>query len=132
MLQINFLSSLGNIVKPYVFLHWLGSLFSQKEHCYCLISINHQNAMANLVELNIVDFDGILGMYWFHACYASIDCRTQVLKFNVPNEPVIELNGSSLVPNGCFISYLKVRKFGRCYTSKIQVPSLKPHLRNNV
>lgn len=88
--------------------------------------------MVDLIELNMVNFDVIVTINWLYACYASIDCRTQVLKFNVPNEPVIELNGSSLVPNGCFISYLKVRKFGRCYTSKIQVPSLKPHLRNNV
>ena len=31
---------------------------------------------VNLVELDMLDFDVILGMYWFHSCFASIDCRT--------------------------------------------------------
>ncbi len=46
--------------------------------------------MADLVEIDMVDFDVILGMDWLHACYASIDCRTRVVKFQFPNEPVIE------------------------------------------
>ena len=44
------------------------------------LSINHENAMANLVELDMVDFNVILGMDWLHACYASLDCRTRVVK----------------------------------------------------
>ena len=66
--------------------------------------------MADLVELDIVDFDVILGMDWFHSCYALIDCRTRVYNFQIPNDPVIELTSSSSVPKGSFISYLKVRK----------------------
>ena len=49
-------------------------------------------------------------MDWLHACYASIDCRTRVVKFQIPNEPVIEWSSSSTVPRGHFISYLKARK----------------------
>ena len=66
--------------------------------------------MADLVELDMVDFDVILGMDWFHASYASIDCRIQVVKFQIPNDPVIEWASSSTVPKGHFISYLKARK----------------------
>ncbi len=58
----------------------------------------------------MVDFDVILGMDWLHACYASIDCRTRVVKFQFLNEPVIEWSSSSAVPKGHFISYLKARK----------------------
>ena len=54
------------------------------------IFINHKNTMAGLVELDIVDFDFILGMDLHHACYASIVCRTRVVKFLIPNEGVIE------------------------------------------
>ena len=43
------------------------------------------------VELDIVDFDVILAMDWLHV--ASIDCTTRVVKFNIPNEPVLELKG---------------------------------------
>lgn len=45
--------------------------------------------MANLVELDMVDFDVILGMDWLHVSYASVDCRTRVVKFQFPNELVI-------------------------------------------
>ena len=69
----------------------------------CPISINHKNTMAYLVELEMVDFDVILGMDCLHADYASIECSTQVFKFQIPNEPVIGLSSSSTVPNGHFI-----------------------------
>ena len=58
----------------------------------------------------MVDFDVILGMNWFHAYYASVDCRTRVAKFHFSNEPIIEWRSSSTVPKGRFISYLKARK----------------------
>ena len=97
-------------MNPSVFLHLLGSLFNERVYRDCVISINHKDIMANLIELDMVDFDVILGMDWLHACYASIDCRTRVVKFQIPNEPVIEWSSSSTVPKGRFISYLKVRK----------------------
>ena len=74
------------------------------------VSINHKSTMVDLIELDMVDFDFILGMDWLHACYASIDCRTRMVKFQFPSEPVIEWSSSSAVPKGRFISYLKARK----------------------
>ncbi|WMV45522.1 hypothetical protein MTR67_038907 [Solanum verrucosum] len=64
----------------------------QVERVYrdCTISINHKSTMADLVELDMVAFDIILGMDWLHACYALGDCRTRVVKFQFPNELVIE------------------------------------------
>ena len=66
--------------------------------------------MAELVELDMVDFDVILGMNWLYACYASIYCKTWVVKFEIPNDPVIECTSSSAVLKGRFISYLKAIK----------------------
>ena len=56
----------------------------------CPIFINQKNTITDLVKFEIVDFDVILDIDWLHSCYASIDCRTRVVKFQIPNEPVIE------------------------------------------
>lgn len=39
-------------------------------------SFNHKDTMADLIELDTIDFNIILGTDWLHVCYASIDCRT--------------------------------------------------------
>ena len=44
----------------------------------------------------MVDFDVILGMYLLHDYFASIDCRTRIIKFNFPNEPTLEWKGEIL------------------------------------
>ncbi|WMV07439.1 hypothetical protein MTR67_000824 [Solanum verrucosum] len=73
----------------------LESILAERVYRDCVISINHKNSMADLIELDMVDFDVILGMDWLHACYASIDCRTRVVRFQIPNEPVIEWSSNS-------------------------------------
>ena len=56
--------------------------------------------MTDQVELEMVNFDVILGMEWLHACFMSIDCRTRVVKFQIPNEIIIKWSSSSAVPKG--------------------------------
>ena len=46
--------------------------------------------MADIVELDMLDFDVILGIDSIHVCYASVDYRTRVVKFQFPNESVLE------------------------------------------
>lgn len=66
--------------------------------------------LVYLVERDKLDFNVILGMDWLHACYASIDCRTRVVKFQFPNNTMFEWKGTNYIPRGKFVSYLKARK----------------------
>lgn len=67
--------------------------------------------MADLVDLDIVDFDINLGMDWLNASYVSINFITWVVKFQFPNEPVLEWMSSWVVTKCYLIPYLKRRKF---------------------
>ena len=51
----------------------------------------------------MVDFDVISAMDWLHDCFASIDCYTRIVKFNFPNEIVLEWKGGNFIHRGCII-----------------------------
>ena len=59
----------------------------------CPISLPNRVSYVDLVELDMHDFDIILGMGWLHACFASIDCRIRVVRLNFSNEPVFKWKG---------------------------------------
>ncbi|XP_070010216.1 uncharacterized protein [Nicotiana sylvestris] len=65
---------------------------------------------ADLVELEMLVFDAIMGMDWLAACYATVDCRAKTAKFHFLGESVLEWVGNTATPRGRFISYLKARK----------------------
>lgn len=37
--------------------------------------------MDDIVKLDMVDFDILLGMDCLYACYATVDCKTRFVKF---------------------------------------------------
>ena len=57
------------------------SILAERVYHDCTISINYKDTIADLVELAMVDLDIIQGMNWLYACYASVDSRTQLVKF---------------------------------------------------
>ncbi|WMV24599.1 hypothetical protein MTR67_017984 [Solanum verrucosum] len=66
------------------------SVVAKRVYRRCPISLYHIVTLIDLVELDMIDFDIILGMDWLHSSYAFIDCRTRVVNFQFPNELVLE------------------------------------------
>ncbi|KAH0649063.1 hypothetical protein KY285_034311 [Solanum tuberosum] len=87
------------------------SIVARKVYRNCPVCILNKLLPCDLVELNMVDFDVILGMDWLHAYYSSIDCRTRKVKFRFPNEPVLEWESRDVVVKGKFISCIKAYRF---------------------
>lgn len=77
----------------------------------CVISIKYNDTMTDVIDLDMVDFDFI---FRTDMLYASIDCRTRVVKFKIPNEPFLEWKSILIALKGLFISYVKANFQGLC------------------
>ncbi|WMV25494.1 hypothetical protein MTR67_018879 [Solanum verrucosum] len=74
----------------------------------CPVSLSFRVTHIDLVELDMLDFNVILGMDWLNSCYASIDCRTRTVKFQFPNEPKSRKE-ENLCRKVGFVSCIKAR-----------------------
>ncbi|KAJ1386007.1 Zinc finger, CCHC-type [Sesbania bispinosa] len=62
-------------------------------YCSCVISIGGKELFANLIALDMVDFDVILGIDWLASHYATLDCHNKVVKFEMPGESAFSFQG---------------------------------------
>ncbi|XP_070019367.1 uncharacterized protein [Nicotiana sylvestris] len=86
------------------------SIIARRVYQGCTITVCGRQTSADLVELEMLDFDAIMGMDWLEACYATVDCQAKIARFHFPGKPVLEWVGNTATPRGRFISYLKARK----------------------
>ena len=50
--------------------------------------VSYRVTSADLVDLEMVDIDVILGTNWLHSCYASVDSRTRIVHLHFANEQI--------------------------------------------
>ena len=73
-----------------------GSDGGKKIYRYYPIMFPNRVPHVELVEIYMVVFDVILGIDFLHYFFVFIDCRTGVVKFNFPNEPILAWKGEVL------------------------------------
>ena len=56
----------------------------------CHVTVSQKVTSVDLVQLEMVDFNVILGMDWLYSCYATVDCRTRIVRFQFQDEPILE------------------------------------------
>ena len=49
----------------------------------CVVEIESKVYPADLIELDVLDFDVVLGMDWLSENYASIDCHDKCIRFKM-------------------------------------------------
>ena len=59
----------------------------------CTLDLGGRELKTNLVQLNIGEFDIILGMDWLSQNYAHIDCKSKSVYFQTPNTPPFSFQG---------------------------------------
>ncbi|XP_070040820.1 uncharacterized protein [Nicotiana tomentosiformis] len=102
------------LIKPFEVSTPVGDLvISKRVYRDHIVVFHSRSIVADLIELDMVEFDVIMSMYWLASCYANVDCRSKMVWFQFPGEPVLEWKGNIALPRGRFISYLKARKMIR-------------------
>nr|XP_033514568.1 uncharacterized protein LOC117279185 [Nicotiana tomentosiformis] len=72
-------------IKPYEVATPIGySVVARRVFRGCTIVIGDRSNTTNLIELEVVDFDVILGNGWLSSCYANVHCRESTVQFNFP------------------------------------------------
>ncbi|XP_049387783.1 uncharacterized protein LOC125852068 [Solanum stenotomum] len=75
-----------------------------------VVTVCDRDTLADLVEIEMVDFNVIISMDWLASCYAMVDCQTKMVHFHFPKEAVLQWKGNIGAPRGKFISYIKAKK----------------------
>ena len=88
------------------------SLIANRVYMGCRVSIEGHEFMANLVLLDIQDFDVILGMDWLSRHHATMDCFKKEVKLCRPGEPEINFCGVRKI---LFSSMMSVMMAGKMF-----------------
>ncbi|XP_075478896.1 uncharacterized protein LOC142519752 [Primulina tabacum] len=68
---------------------------THRMHQKCKICINEQLFQAELIQLNMVGFDIILGMDWLARNNAMVDCKGKSVRLRTPDQKEVVYHGKS-------------------------------------
>ncbi|XP_070017189.1 uncharacterized protein [Nicotiana sylvestris] len=76
----------------------------------CVVIIGGLETRVDLVLLNMVDFDVILGMDWFSPYHAVLDSHAKSVTLTLPGLPRLEWRGTLGHSTCSVVSYMKARR----------------------
>ena len=83
------------------------------EYESCVVRVKDKDTSVNLVVLDTLDFDVILGMNWLSPCHASVDCYHKLIRFDFPGEPSFSIQGDRSNAPTNLISIISARRLLR-------------------
>ena len=79
----------------------------------CPIKVQNLELPADLIELPFQEFDVILGMDWLAKHHATMDCQQKMVRFEIPRQDDIFIQGEKQYSPNNLISAAKARKLVR-------------------
>ncbi|XP_070002380.1 uncharacterized protein [Nicotiana sylvestris] len=76
----------------------------------CLVTVRGFETIVDLLLLNMVDFDIILGMDWLSPHYATLDCHAKTVMLPMPGIPRVEWSGTLDHTPSRVISFLNAQR----------------------
>ncbi|XP_070043222.1 uncharacterized protein [Nicotiana tomentosiformis] len=74
------------------------------------IRVEGRDTLADLIVLNMIDFDILMGMDWLSSFYAIANCHAKIVKFEIPNEPSFILRGSQVREICKVVSFMNAQR----------------------
>ncbi|XP_070046264.1 uncharacterized protein [Nicotiana tomentosiformis] len=124
----------------YLFAHFLGvSRESLSTHVYvstpvgdsvvmdriyrsCIITFCGYETRADLLLLELTDFEIILGMDWLSPYHAILDCHAKIVTLSIPALPRLEWKGLSVSLSNQVIYFMKAQHMVDKDTQPISIP----------
>ncbi|WRX09990.1 Reverse transcriptase domain - like 10 [Theobroma cacao] len=83
------------------------------EYESCVVRVKDKDTLVNLVVLDTLDFDVILGMDWLSPRHASVDCYHKLVRFDFPGESSFSIQGDRSNAPTNLISVISARRLIR-------------------
>ncbi|CAL2250755.1 unnamed protein product [Prunus armeniaca] len=85
-------------------------LYADRVFRECYVQVDDAWLEADLIPLDLVDLDIILGMDWLEKHHASVDCFRKEVTFRSPGQPKVIFRGERRILPTCLISAITAKR----------------------